>query len=488
MEDTKDLRDKTFSGLIWQFCQKFFGQFLSFVVTVILARLLLPADYGVVALASMFNILIGVILDNGLNSALIQKKECDDLDYNTVFYTNFLMSFVVYAIIFFVSPYAASLYHNELICPIMRVLSLTVLIGSLTAIQSAILTKRMQFKSYFYISITGSTIAAVVGISMAYFGFGPWALVAQQLASGIVGAIIMVTIVRWIPKFQFSKERFKGLFGYAWKKQAANIVGTLCSQLKGYLIGFKYSAADLAYFNRGEGLPEMLSSNIAGTIDSVLFPALTKVQDDKAAVKRGMRRSMMTASYILTPIFFGLGAIAAKVVPILYGPNWIEAIPFMQVACITGPIIVLNRQNLQSIFAIGLSGEVLKLEFYKKPAMLLILFIAVFISPIAISIGMFIYSFYVLYMNTQPNKRHLNYSLLEQINDVKMGFINSIIMAAAVGGIGLLISNDILSICIQIPVGAVIYFGLSELLKPEAYIYVKEMLLEVFKTKFKRFA
>ena len=481
-----NLKQQTISGLIWQFIQKTINQLISFVVTVILARLLMPEDYGVVALAGMFNILIGVFLDNGLGSALIQKKEADELDYNTVFYSNLFCSCLIYGAIFSAAPFCASAYKQDLICPIMRVMSLTIPLNALSVIQSSIISRCLQFKELFYAGIIGNVVSAIVGISMAYRGFGSWALVGQLMVSSITSIIVNFYIIRWYPKLQFSWNRFREMFSYAWKKQVAGAIGTLCFQLKGYLIGYRYSVSDLAYYNRGEGLPEMFMANINGSINGVLFPALSKLQSDTQAIKRGIRRSMMTSSYILCPLLFGLAAMAEQIVPVLYSEKWSPAIPFMQVACFTCCMTVLNTANLQALLAIGRSDEVLKLEIYKKPVMILILAIAVFISPIAISIGLFVYSVYVLLMNTIPNKKYIDYSIREQLNDVMPAFLLSGIMAIIVYLLGRMPINVYLIMLIQFLVGATIYIGLSYLLKLEAYLYVLETITKLLRNKIQK--
>lgn len=481
-----ELKHKALGSFVWQFLQKIFGQLFSFIVTIILARLLLPSDYGVVALASMFNVLVGIFVSGSMDAALIQKKDADELDYNTVFYSSLFMSFVIYSLVFFGAPIIANIYGNPLVTPVMRVLALTMPIGALAMVQNATVSKQLQFKKFFYASLVGQIISSATGIVMAYSGFGAWALVAQSMIGCISNTVVMFFLVSWHPKLMFSFARFKELFNYAWKKTAAGFIGTLCDQLKGYLIGYKYTMADLAFFNRGEGLPDMFRNNISGTINAVLFPALSQVSDDPQVVKRGIRRAMMTSSYILCPIFLGLGAVSDQIVPLLYSERWLPAIPFMKVACLTSCVIVLNNANLQSIFAIGKSGEVLKLEFYKKPVMTGILFVAVFISPLAISIGMFFYSLYVLYMNTKPNKKFLGYSLKEQVNDIKGGLLLSLLMAIIVFAIGQFITNLYISLAIQIIFGVCFYIGLSEWLKLEAYVNVKQTFLGIIHEKMKK--
>ena len=482
----ESLKNKTLSSLVWQFGQKFFGQLFSFIVTVILARLLMPEDYGVVALASMFKILVGIFVSCGMGAALIQKKDVDELDYNTVFFSSLFMSFIVYGVVYVGAPFFAQIYHNEMITPIMRALALTMPIGALGMVQNATVSRNLEFKKFFFSTLIGQIIAAIVGITMAYGGYGPWALVAQMMINSITNTLVMFFLVTWHPKLMFSWKRFKVLFGYAWKMTVTSFIGTLCNQLKGYLIGGKYTAADLAYFNRGEGLPDMFKNNIVSTIDAVLFPALSRLNGDADAVKRGMRRAMMTSSYVLSPVFIGLAAVSNQLIPLLYTDRWNPAIPFMQVACLTSCVVVLNNANIKSILAIGKSGEVLKVELYKKPVMIAILAIAIFISPIAISWGMFIYSFYVLYMNSIPNAKYLHYPIFEQFYDIKAGLILSLVMAAIVLLIGILIPYKLLALCVQILVGTIFYVGVSHFLKFEAYLYIKDTLITVYFTKIKK--
>lgn len=479
----KSIKSKTLSGVFWQFLQKIIGQLFGFIVTVILARLLSPDDYGVVALACMFNILVGIFVSGSMDAALIQKKDADELDYNTIFYSSLFMSFVIYCFVYVGSPYFAAFYHNEQISPIMRVLALTMPIGALSMVQNAIISRRMEFKKFFGASLIGQIVAALIGIVMAYKGFGPWALVAQQMLSGVVNTLVMFCIVRWHPKLMFSWNRFRVLFSFAWKKTAAGFIGTLCGQIKGYLIGYRYTASDLAYYNRGEGLPDMFNNNITGTINAVLFPALSKLQDDTEAVKHGIRRAMMISSYILSPVFFLLAAVSDKMVPLLYSDKWNPAIPFMRLACLTCVVSVLNGANVQALFAIGKSGEVLKLEIYKKPVMLALIFGGIYFGPIGISAFNFVYSIYGFYLNTRPNSKLLSYSLSEQINDVKVGVLFSIIIAFIVYILGLFIINSFWALCVQIPLGIFLYISFSELVKPEAYVFSKKALIDLFKEK-----
>lgn len=480
-----ELKQKTISGIFWTFIQKALNQGIAFIVTIILARKLMPDDYGVVAIAGMFTALIGVFLDGGMGTALIQKKDADDLDYNTVFYMGLGVSFILYTVIFFASPLVASFYEKPILCPIIRALAIAMPLGAFAGVQSAIVTREMQFKRFFYASFSGQVLSAAVGISMAYMGYGPWALVGQQMVGSITNMLVVFSMVRWHPRWMFSWERFKGLFSFGWKKQAAGFIGTLCYQLRGYIIGYKYSTADLAFYNRGEGLPNMINTNINGPISGVLFPALSKLQGEKDGVKRGIRRSMQTSSFLVFPLLFGLAAVSDQLVPILYSSKWNPAIPFMQIICITSAMDILNATNGQALLAIGRSDIILKLEFYKKPVMLLILAVTTFISPLAIAVGMMLYSFYVLYINTRPNKRYLDYSLREQLRDIMPNVLMALLMAVIVYLVGLFIPNLYICLVVQVVVGAVLYWGMSVWTKNENYLYVRDALIEIYHSKLK---
>lgn len=474
MED--DLKQKTITGFFWQFSQKFLGQALHFIVTVILARLLMPEDYGIVALVGMFNVLVGIFINGSMDVALVQKKNADELDYNTVFYSSLCMSFVIYSIVFFSAPYFAQLYRNDIITPIMRVSALAMPIGAFSMVQNATVSRQMEFKRFFYATLSGQILAATVAIIMAYNKYGPWALVAQSIISTTTNTIVLFHLNNWRPKWMFSWERFKGLFSYAWKRTAAGFMGTFCNQLKGYLIGYKYTAADLAYFNRGEGLPEMLKNNISGTIDSVLLPAFSKIQDDVDFVKRGVRRSIKTSSFIVFPVLVGLAATAGNVVPILYSAKWSPAVPFMQIACATLCVILLNNTNLQTLYALGRTDIVLKQEFIKKPVMLFILAITVPISPLAISFGIFFHHIHELFWTCRASSKLIHYSLKEQLNDVRPGLIAAIVMGLLVSLSDHITENPYLSLLVQIPFGVIVYWTISHVFKLESYLYVKDFV------------
>lgn len=479
----ENLRNKTVSGMFWQFIQNISTQAVSFVVSVVLARLLLPEDYGVVGLAGMFLGLFGIFSSGGLAPAIIQKKDADDLDYNTMFVTQLCFSTFIYVILFFSAPLLAHLFHNEQLTLLVRVMAITMPLGSFVGVISSVISRRLLFRLFFYSGISCAIVSAIVGIGMAYSGCGVWALVGQQYAGLIVSTIVLSVLSDWHPRFQFSYTRFKGLFREGLKYMSTQLIGTATYQVKGYALGLKYSAADFAYYNRGEGLPNLLCQNIDNTIQNVLFPAIASVQDDKEAVRRSIRRSIRTSTYLLMPFLFGLAAISDKLVPLLYTDRWLPAIPFMQVLCFVLVVGVMCNVNLQALRATGHIGLILKLEFIKKPIMLLIILATMFISPLAIAWGMLFFNIFVYFINSYPNKKNIGYTYRQQLLDVFPNVLLSLTMAVVVYALGRLGMNNLLSVIVQVLVGMTLYVVASIIFKNESYHYVKDMVLEKFKRK-----
>ena len=468
------LKSQTVSGLFWQFCQKGVGQFISFGISVILARLLMPQEFGVVALAGMFTVLTGIFIDCGMGSALVQKKDADDLDYCTLFWAQTCFSVIVYIIVFSLAPWFSVLFHISELTAVIRVSALSMILGAFGGIQGVIVTRRMDFKVYFYRTLISSILSGSIGVYLAFCGWGVWALVTQNLSSIIISTITVFSQVKWFPRFIFSKQRFDHLFRLGVKFMASSLIGTAFGQLKGYIIGIKYMATDLAYYNRGDGIPNMFISNIDSTINGVLFPVFAKLQDDRETVKSAVRRSIKTSSFLLFPLLLGLAAVADNLVIILYTEKWAPCIPFMQVFCISGCFTILNTANMQVLRGIGEVNTLLKLELYKKPVMVAILGVTMFISPLAIAIGMCIYGIYTMVVNAFPNRKFINYHIKEQLLDVSKNAVLAVAMFICVYLIGQWHTNPYLMLGIQIVTGTLLYCGVSEIFHLESWQYVKE--------------
>lgn len=476
-----NIKNKTVTGFFWQLSQKVLCQVVSFGISVVLARLLLPSDYGVIAICSMFLVLTGIFIGGGLGTALVQKKNADDIDFCTVFYSGLVLSIVVYLAVFFAAPYIAIFFKNEQITAVIRVLALAMPIGTLSGVQNAFVSKQMIFKKFFYSSLIGTIASGAVGLGMALTGFGVWALVGQNLVSTITNTLVLFCIIDWHPKLIFSYERFKQLFSFGWKMAVVNILTTFFYQLKGYVIGYKYSAAQLAYYNRGEGLPGILYNNINGTISDVLFPALSQLQDDKEALKRALSRAMRISSFFLIPALFGLAAISDKLVIIIFSEKWAPSIPFMQVICMISCSDILGMANYQAIKAVGRADTLLKMEFLKRPAMFAILIATMFISPLAIAVGQLVYSILAFVVNAYPNRKYIGYPIWQQMKDVGKNFLISLVMAIVVYLLGTLGLNMYVSVVLQVVTGVLLYYVMSRTLNKEDYGYVMNFVKEKFR-------
>lgn len=470
------LKKQVLSSLVWQMLQRILGQLISFGVSVILARNLMPEDFGVVALSGMFLILIGIFIDSGLGTALIQKKDADELDYNTVFYANIVFACLVYIIVFLVAPFIAQIFNNPQVTSVLRVMGLGMPIGALSGVQNALVSKKMAFRKFFFSSISGNILSAIVGLTMVFSGCGVWSLVGQNLINTIANSVVLIYIVRWIPQWKFSKERFKSLFSYGWKLTASNLLGTFFSQLKGYAIGLKYSASDLAFYNRGEGLPGIIYNNISSSINTVLFPALSQLQDDKNAIRMALSKAMRTASFILMPGLLGLAAVSDNFVQIVYTSKWMAAVPFMQVICMMNSFDLLGSANIQAMKAVGRADTLLKLELYKKPLMLVILIGCMFISPLAIAIGQFVYSLIALALNAYPNRKYINYPLKDQFLDISNSLLIATLMSLIVYLVGKLSINIYCLLIIQIFVGVIVYVLMSKFFNKQIFQEVMSLI------------
>ena len=468
----QELKKKTINGFFWRFGERISSQLVSFIVSIILARILLPQEYGIIALSMVFINITSVFAVSGLGTSLIQKKDADELDFSTMFYAGISLSIIIYGILYCTAPLIANLYNNTQICPVLRVLGLIIPIQSINSIQQASVSRALEFKKFFYATFTGTFLSGCIGIAMAYKGWGVWSLIGQQLSNHIINTFTLNRIITWRPKLQFSINRFKELFSFGSKLMGANFMGTFFNELKSFIVGIKYTPADLAYYNRGESLPGLIANNINNTINTVLFPAISQIQNNKEEVKKAIRRSMMTSSFIMLPLMFILAATADKIVWILLTEKWMFCFPFMQVLCLNHCINILGTANLQAINAIGRSDITLKLEIIKKPVYLLMILSAMFISPFAIAVATTIYSLFGTIINAWPNKKLIHYKFSEQISDILPQLILSICMSLIVLGIGILPINIYILLFLQITTGFIFYILSSKILKLESYNYI----------------
>ncbi|MBR2289783.1 MAG: lipopolysaccharide biosynthesis protein [Clostridia bacterium] len=483
MEDTKQ---KVFSNMIWRFAERVGAQIVAFVVSIVLARILAPEDYGTIALITVFTTIMQVLVDSGLGNSLIQKKDADDIDFSTVFYTNIVFCLILYVIIFFAAPLIAKFYSNDSLIALTRVLGLTIVISGVKNVQQAYVSRNLIFKKFFFATLCGTIGAAIVGITMALNGFGVWALVAQQLFNLTVDTIILWITVKWRPKKVFSFERLKKLFSYGWKLLASSVIDTVYNNIRQLLIGRLYSSSDLAYYNRGKQFPDLIVNNVNTSIDSVLLPTMSNVQDDKQKIREMTRKSIRTSMYIMAPLMMGLAFASKNIVTFVLTEKWLPAVPFLVVFCISYMFYPIHTANLNAIKAMGRSDLFLKLEIIKKIVGVILLLATMFISVEAMAYSLLASSLLSQIINSWPNKKLLNYSYLQQLKDIIPTLVLATIMGLIVFLFNFLNLNVIIELILQVLVGATVYIIGSLLLKIDTLNFLLDTLKSLIKSKKKQ--
>lgn len=468
-------------GFIWRFAERCGAQLVSFIVSIVLARLLVPEDYGTIALVTVFTVILQVFVDSGLGTALIQKKDADDLDFSSVFYFNFVVCLVLYAGMFMAAPYIAKFYDDISLTPVIRVLSLTILISGVKGIQQAYVSRNMLFKKFFFSTIGGTIFSAFLGIGMAYIGFGVWALVAQQLSNTMIDTLILWITVKWRPKKMFSWQRLKELLAFGWKLLVSALLDTGYNNLRNLIIGKMYSPTDLAFYNQGDKFPKIIITNINTSIDSVLLPTMSNSQDDRERIKQMTRRAIKTSTYVMAPLMMGLAFCAEPIVSLILTDKWLPCVPFLRIFCITYMFWPVHTANLNAINAMGRSDWFLKLEIIKKVVGLTILLSTMWFGVMAMAYSLLLGSVLSQIINSWPNKKMLNYGYLEQVRDFAPGILLAVIMGICVYFIGYISLSVIFKLIIQIVSGALIYIAGSAILNLEEFQYLLGMIKSFMK-------
>ncbi len=473
-------RSSVFSNLIWRFAERCGAQIVQFIVSIVLARLLLPETFGTVALVLVIAQIFQVFVDSGLGNALIQKKDADDLDFSSVFWFNVVWCLFLYGLIFITSPIIAKFYNDTTLIPVIRVLCITVIISGLKNVQQAFVSRTMQFKKFFFATLGGTVASAFAGIGLAYGGFGLWAIVAQNLVNLTIDTLVLWITVEWRPRFIFSFERLKGLLSYGWKLLASALLDTVYGNLRQLVIGRMYTTSDLAFYNQGDKFPQIITSNINASIDSVLLPSMAQVQDDKARVKAMTRRAITVSTYLMAPMMIGLAFCANSVITLILTDKWTPCVLYMRIFCITYMFYPIHTANLNAIKAIGRSDLFFKLECVKKIMGMILLLSTMWFGVEVMAYSMLISSLLSQLINTWPNRKLLSYGYLEQIRDILPNILLSIGMGFCVWLIGGIDMSLVLKLFVQILTGAVVYVSASYLFKIEPFIY----LLGIIKSRF----
>ena len=455
------------AGFAWSFAERILAQLVSFIVSLVLARLVTPDQFGLVSLVMIIINLCNIFVTSGLGTGLIQKKNADEDDFSTIFWVSLVFGCFLYSILFISSPFIQNYFGYENFSTVMRVLGLRLILASINTIQHAYVSRKMIFKKFFFATLIGTVISAFAGIGLALKGFGVWAIVAQYLTNTTIDTLVLGVILDWHPKFIFNRSRIKHFVDYGWKVLGASLIDNLYTNLRSFIIGKRYSRSDLAYYNKGMMFPAIIVTNINSTISRVMFPALSVDQDDKGRLRQKIKRSVQSSSYIISPMLIGLMVVAKPLICLLLTDKWIDSVRYIYLFCLTYVFMPIHELNIQAIKATGHSEVVLKVEIAKKIFGVITIIVSIIIwdSPFSLAISFFAYSLIALIINSYPGKKLYGYGTIEQIKDVFIPLGLSLIMAVVIYTIKYVIKTDVLLIATQVLLGVLIYALLSKIFR-----------------------
>lgn len=477
MSNSKNnLKQQTKKGLYWSFFNQFSNYGMQFCVGIVMARLLSPSDYGITALPGVFLAIAAVFQDSGMAGALIRKPEIEEKDYSTLFLYSIGMGILMYAALFFASPYIASYFETPVLIPLVRVTALTFLWGPITTVQYVILKRKLDFKTPTKISIATKIFSAIVGITMAYMGYGLWALVISGVLSGFLNLILIVWAVRWYPRTGWSNESFKYLWGYGNKMLASSLLETAYSNITPLFVAKYYCPADLGVYNRARNYAIMPSQNVTGVIQNVTFPVLSKMQDDDESLARNYRRMLKTTAFVVFPLMMLLAGLARPLIITMITAKWEACIILLQLLCFSLMWYPIHSINLNLLQVKGRTDLFFRLEVIKKIIGLSILVVTLPLGLVVFCIGGIISSLVCLAVNTYYTGKLINVGYLKQMRDLFPTFFLSLVLFGVILALNQFISSYLLQILVGGTIGSLVYLGGAFLFKFDELNDVKYML------------
>ena len=469
------LKEKTIRGLSWSFIDNSFGQAITFIVGIVLARLISPGEFGILGFITFFIAISESLIDSGFGTALVRKKDCTTTDYSTVFYFNLVMSIILYILLYFSAPFLESYFNVPGLTLIFRVIGCVLVINALGSIQNIILTKRIDFKTKTKITISSDLLAGAIAIVLAYKGFGVWSLVWRILLGRIFTSILLWVFNNWRPQVVFSAKSFKDLFGFGYKMALSGLIDTIYGHIMAPIIGKVYSTETLGQYERARTFPRLFSSVLTQNIQRVTFPVLSTIQDDPVKLKSGYRKMIKSTMLITFTCMLGLAAIAKPMVLILIGEQWLPCVPYLQLICFSSMFYPLHAMNLNIIIVKGRSDLFLKLEIIKKAISTLAIFIGIYYGVIVYLICGIISSIIAYFLNSYYSADMIRYSTKDQIKDILPFLLISVCVSGLVWCITFLDWNNWITIILQIGSGALLTIGIYEMMKQADYREVKQI-------------
>ncbi len=469
------------SSLVWKLLERGGNSLIQLLVQIVMARLLAPDQFGALAIMLVFVNLGNVVVQSGLNTALVQSPVVDPDDCSTVFWLSFGVSAVLYAVVFAAAPAVAAFYGMPSIVWPLRALALVLVVNAFNSVQVAIVQRELQFRKVFNATIASVLVSGALGIGCALAGAGLWALVAQQLSYQLCSCAVLALQVRWRPRPVFKAARAGELFSFGWKLLVSGLLDQGYQSLSDLVIGKQFSASSLGLVSQGKKYPQAIGSMLDGAIQPVMLSAVAHVQDDVAYVKRLVRRALKTSSYLIVPCMALFAVVAEPVVRLLLGERWLPAVPFLQMYCFIYALLPIHTSNLQALNGMGRSDLFLKLELIKKAYGVAFILIGAFVfQNVYVLVGGYMLSNVIsTFVNAWPNRRVFGYSYLEQVKDICPAFLLAVVSAAIAIPVGMLVLPDVATILLQAAVMAAAYLGLSKLFKVEALDYLLATAKEV---------
>lgn len=478
------LKKKTISGLFWTFGEVIANQGVQFVIQIFLARLILPEEFGLIGMITVFIAISNSIIDSGFSNALIREKEVNQHDYSTVFYFNLITSIVVYVILYFSSPTISVFFAQPKLSLILRVLAITIIINAFGIIPRAILTRKINFKAQMIINISSSLVSGFIAIVLAYKGFGIWSLVFRTIIMQFIQVVMLSIVNRWRPSFVFSKNSFEKLFGFGWKILVSGLIDTIYNNLYYMVIGKMYSASDLGYYTNAQKLRDIAATSISTAVQKVSYPVLSCMQSEEEVLKNMYKKIIKSSVYITFPVMFGLAIVAKPLILFLFGDNWSQSIIYFQILCLAGMLYPLHAINLNILQVKGRSDLFLKLEILKKCVAITLIAISIFskwgiIGLIWMKVVSSIIAFFI---NSYYSKSIIGYSTLNQIRDILPVLIITLFMGITTYFIGTFVPDyNFIKILIQISFGTIFFMIISYLFKIEEFFSILDIMKKMIK-------
>ena len=476
----ESLKNKAISSTVWKFAERIVAKLVTLAVTVIVAKILTPEDYAAVAIITIFFSFATLIVSGGFSSALVQKEDADLEDYSSVLSLSLAISCFIYVLLFFAAPFISRVYHQPDLAVMIRVMGVILPVSALQSVIYAYVSSQLDFRKFFFATLGGTVLSGIIGITMAVKGAGAWSIIVQQMTNIVVDTFIMMVTTKVRFKLVVIWDRIGRLFSYGWKVFLSSLIGMIYSETNPLIVGLKYDSADLSFYTKGRSFPGTISSATTETLAAVLFPVMSKYQDDKEQLRQYTRLYIRLASYVVFPLMLGLAAIADSFVLTILNSNWYGIVPYMRIFCISGMFEMINIGNCETIKAMGRSDIYLVMEIIKKALyfVTIIMFVKFTSTPIELAFSSIICTVIAVTVNSIPNIKLIGYKLIFQLEDILPNLLSAVLMGAAVMYIGRLFENPLLSMIVQVITGMGIYVLISVLIRNQSFYYLLDLIKE----------